>query len=369
MKTNQTTLQSQRQRKLLMILPLIVFPFLTLLFWTLGGGKIEASAATTKGLSMQLPGIMLKSDSSGDKLSFYEKAKADSDRQQQLRKSDPFSKAKPDTTPPGGFSGGLFSPRQPFGEYDAAPGDPATNAGKINQRLTALQAVLNKPPAVPAKEKTAMVETPVLPDSLLHPKQAEDPELRQMNSMLEKILDIQHPERLLQKLAATTDKPAIRKFRAIPAMIDGTQKIVQGTVVCLKLLDTVTISGQLFQKGQKLYGSGTLASQRYTLNVKSIHVGASFYPVDLTVLDATDGMDGISVPEAITTDAVRNGAVNGVQGLDMMSFDPSVTAQLTTAGINTVKNAFGRKAKQVKGKIKDGHLLLLRDNTEIRNQH
>jgi len=188
-----------------------------------------------------------------------------------------------------------------------------------------------------------------------------------MDGLLEKILDIQHPERVKTAADKTGNTAAVKKFRAIPALIDGTQKIVQGTVICLKLTDTVTLGGQLFAKGQRLYGSGNLGNQRYTLNIKSIHVGYNFYPVDLTVFDQTDGLEGISVPEAVTGDALRDGANSGVQNMEMMSFDPSMTAQLTMARINTAKGLFGKKVKRVKGKIKDGHALLLCDNQEVKN--
>jgi len=45
---------------------------------------------------------------------------------------------------------------------------------------------------------------------------------------------------------------------------------------------------------------------------------------------------------------VKDGAVSGVQSMDMMSFDPSISAQAATAGINTAKNLFGKKIKRVK---------------------
>ncbi|MFC0514661.1 conjugative transposon protein TraM [Mucilaginibacter angelicae] len=374
METNQATPQQRRKRKMLVVMPLLILPFTTLIFWTLGGGAAESATATqAKGLSMKLPGAIFSDKDLGDKLSFYEKARADSEKKEQLRKADPFFKRAADSnaTQPGVFPGGVFSPQQPpFGTPDGPGGNngPALNAARISQRLTQLQAVLNKQPDVPLNPPLKR-EASVLPDSLLHPREEEDPELKQMNGLLEKILDIQHPERVKQPAVPATEKTAVRKFRAIPAVIEGNQKIVQGTVICMKLLDTVTIGGQLFPRGQKIYGSGTLASQRYTLNVKSIHVGADFYPVDLTVFDKTDGMEGINVPEAITNEAIRDGTVSGVQGMDLMSFDPSVGAQLTTAGINTVKDAFGKKVKRVKGKIRDGHLLLLRDNNENKNGH
>jgi hypothetical protein len=48
--------------------------------------------------------------------------------------------------------------------------------------------------------------------------------------------------------------------------------------------------------------------------------------------------------------------------MEFMSLDPSLTAQLTGAGINTAKGLFAKKAKRIKAKLKDGHPLLLRIN-------
>jgi hypothetical protein len=373
MKTNTLSLQDQRRRKFLLVMPAIVFCFTTLLFWALGGGQNgQAQAVTTKGLNMKLPSAIIAADQTGDKMSFYDQAHADSLKKQQLRKADPYSQNKPDSLNrlTGANPGSAFYPHPAaFGgaDYVETNSSPAENEARISQRLAQLQAVVNKPQPV-----SQSVKKPVnaIPDSLLKPTGAgENPELKQMNGLLEKILDIQHPERV----KAATDKigntVTVKKFRAIPAMIDGTQKIVQGTVICLKLIDTVTLGGQLYVKGQRIYGSGNLSNQRYTLNIKSIHVGYNFYPVDLTVFDQTDGLEGISVPEAITGDALRDGATSGVQNMDIMSFDPSMTAQLTTAGVNTAKGLFGKKVKRVKGKLKDGHALLLRDNLEVKNSH
>ena len=52
-----------RQRKFLLMLPLLVLPFMTLMFWSLGGGKVEnvsAQPLTHKGFNMNLPGAYLK---------------------------------------------------------------------------------------------------------------------------------------------------------------------------------------------------------------------------------------------------------------------------------------------------------------------
>jgi len=363
-------LQQQRQRKFLLVMPLIAFGFITFFFSALGGGAGDkAKAGTPHGLQFKLPSSLLASDQNGDKMSYYDHAHADSEKQAQLRKADPFFKRGADSAASAVLtSSPAFSPHQPglFGDRALnAESSPAANAAKISQRLAQLQSVINKPATTPASIKPPTLSRA---DTSRLAQPTEDPELKQMNGLLEKIIDIQHPDRL-KTTGSTAATPPVKKFRAIPAVIDGTQKIVSGSVICLKLLDTVTLGGQLYAKGQKLYGSGMLSNQRCTVNIRSIHVGANFYPVDLTVFDATDGLEGISVPEAVTGDALKDGANSGVQNMDLMSFDPSMTAQLTTAGINTAKGLFGKKIKRVKGKIKDGHQLLLRDNQEVKNQH
>lgn len=366
-------LKLQRQRKALLVMPLIIFCLSTVCFWAFGGGKGPEPQTARQSLQYKIPSALLGGDPDGDKMSFYDRARADSYKQAQLRKTDPFFKRAADSgalaPPDNGLS---FSPRQPSHFGDQAIGnndDPAVNAAKISQRLNQLQSVINKPPA-PVGTTMSKPALNSRPDSMRYPATlSEDPELKQMNGLLEKILDIQHPERLKEKTPEVAVKAAPEQFQAIPAVIEGNQKIVQGTVIRMRLLDSVRLNGQLFAKGQLIYGSGDLYNQRVKINIKLIHVGLNIIPVNLTVYDRTDGMEGISVPEAVTGEALRDGVVNGVQSMDMMSLDPSVTAQLTTAGINTAKGLFSKKIKRVKGKLKDGHELLLRDNKTVRGGH
>ena len=80
----------QRQRKFFLVLPVLVLPFVTLMFWVLGGGKAgDAGAQAQIGLNMNLPGAYLKEDKPLDKLSYYEKAASDSLKLEKLMKDDP----------------------------------------------------------------------------------------------------------------------------------------------------------------------------------------------------------------------------------------------------------------------------------------
>ena len=71
-----------RQRKFLLILPLLTLPFITMIFWALGGGKgssvVAQSTGIQNGLNLKLPDAKLKSDKGLDKLSFYRLAALDS---------------------------------------------------------------------------------------------------------------------------------------------------------------------------------------------------------------------------------------------------------------------------------------------------
>lgn len=362
----KTTLQQQRRRRFLLTAPLLVLPFMTLLFWTLGGGRADAEnglAVRNKGFNNQLPEARLKDEHGLSKLGYYDRAAADSAKLRQAQQADPYAQKQPavtDTSLTGlsfaAHTGGLNTSTGGTNE------NPAVKAALVNQRIAQLQAVINKPPAQPA---AIMAENPGSAKAVTTtppPATAEDPELRQMSGLLEKILDIQHPERLKEKNEHSNTAAATERFQAIPAIVDGNQKIVQGTVIRMRLLDSMVVNGQTFPKGQLIYGSGDLYNQRVKIHIQLIHMGLQIIPVDLTVYDRTDGLEGISVPEAVTGDALRDGAVSGVQNMDIMSVDPSMGAQLATAGINTAKGLFSKKAKRVKGKLKNGHELLLRDN-------
>jgi len=83
--------QSLRQRKFLLWLPIIVLPFICAIFYTLSGGvEQEVIGTSVAGLNARLPAAKLDSGSSGDKLSFYAMAAADSVKRAEQIKLDPY---------------------------------------------------------------------------------------------------------------------------------------------------------------------------------------------------------------------------------------------------------------------------------------
>jgi len=362
---NQTlTPLMQRKRKFLLFLPVLVLPFLTILFWSMKSKderKGDLKANTARGLNIHLPDARLKDTGTADKLSFYEQADADARKLSEARQQDPYSRKLRDSTAKTGslsFAAGQSQPGASL--VTASPAD--ANEQQIYQRLSKLQQAMNRGPEASISSRgteTGRRHPGAEPAAPNRP----DPELQQMNSIMEKLVQIQHPDMVKPQYSATG--AVNKRFRAIAAVIDGKQRITENTVVRMKLLDSVTISGQLFAKGQQVYAAGTFSNQRMKLDIKSIHIGSTIYPVDLTVFDAVDGLEGISVPEAVTGDALRSGASSGVQSMELMSLDPSVSAQLATAGVNTAKGLFSKKVKPVKAKLQDKRPVLLRINQPV----
>ncbi len=99
MKSVQMSQALLRKRKMMLVLPLMVIPFLTMAFWALGGGQSGQAATSAKqtGLNLNLPDAGLKDDNLANKLSFYEKADKDSMKLEELMRNDPYYKKKQDT--------------------------------------------------------------------------------------------------------------------------------------------------------------------------------------------------------------------------------------------------------------------------------
>lgn len=358
------TTQLQRRRKFLLVIPALVLPFLTILFWSMKGNDNPSALekASVPGLNTHLPGARLKDSGMTDKLSFYEQADQASRKLTQERQQDPYARSSPDSGR--GLSELVFQGADgiagPGSLQLIAPAD--ANEQKIYERLIKLQKAMDREPSTPTVPKTVTKATDQH-FSETNVRVHEDPELRQMNNIMEKLVQLQHPE--MVKPAPSATNPMAKRFRAVAAVIDGKQRITDNTVVRMRLTDSATIGGQLFSKGQLIYAAGMFSSQRMKIDIRSIHIGNVIYPVDLTVFDAEDGLEGISVPEAITEDALRGGAVSGVQSMELMSLDPSVSAQLATAGVNTAKGLFGKKVKRIKAKLQDKRPVLLRVNQPV----
>lgn len=408
-----------RQRKLFLMLPIIAFPFLTLFFWALGGGSTKAVAATSpmeKGFNANLPNPNFKDDKALDKLSYYDRADEDSLK----------GKAKNER------SAVYLGSNKAFQEEGNVVQEPAqakpsgrglnSNAyrspaeEKVYKRLEALQKTMDNSavhepvkakPSVKVQEENTNPEIERLESmmaSMNVPTEA-DPELQQLGSMLERIVDIQHPERVQQRLQEQSEQMrgqvfpvtvsgnpenvsvlenGLRNFgnvsnyqghgfyslddeiadnhvgNAITAVIHETQTLVNGAVIKLRLTSDIMVNGVTIPKGHFVFGTVSLKGERLTVTIESLQYDTSIFQVDLAVYDM-DGMEGIYIPGAIARDVAKSSADRSVQSLGVTTIDDSWSSQAVGAGIEAGKTLFSKKVKLVKVVVKAGYQVLLYD--------
>lgn len=422
-----------RQRKFFMVLPILVLPFITLMFWALGGGKVNNANAqeAQKGFNMDLPDAYLKEDKPLDKMSYYDQAAQDSAKMKELMKNDPYYNNQISSSPPtenvydsntslrkygsNNYSGGLKTSPYNSGAYN----DP--NEAQVYKKLEQLNKVLNTAEATEttirdystdSRNKSASLNTNDV-DRLeqmmqtMNQPDGEDPEMRQLNGMLEKILDIQHPDRVQEKLRQTSEARKSEVFvvsskgsknsvsflddslpvqtgyeqpnafyslnniaalsdlqNAVEAVIHETQTVVNGSTVKLRLLSDIYINGTLIPKDNFLFGTASLNGERLSIKINSVRFQNSLFPVELSVFDL-DGMDGIYIPGAITRDVAKQSSDRAFQGFEMTTLDPSLGAQAASAGIEAARSLISKKVKLIKATIKAGYQVLLKDEKQL----
>ncbi|WP_348811275.1 conjugative transposon protein TraM [Flavobacterium maritimum] len=232
MEQKTLSLREVKHRKMLLVLPVLTLPFITLLFWTLGGGQM--SIASTKpeeirGFNFGLPEPKFKVDSDLDKMSYYDEAALDSIKLHEQIRNDP------------NYPGETYSNDLGLTENDGVPEpknsgksrnvlntnsfkDP--NEEKVYQKLRALQKAISQPPDANEQEQDlSEFERPETSNmvsddvrsleqmmSTMNQPQEPDPELKQLGGMLENILDIQHPARVEEKLRKSSVNQKDKEF-------------------------------------------------------------------------------------------------------------------------------------------------------------
>lgn len=437
-----------RQRKFLLTLPLLTLPFITMIFWALGGGKgssvVAQSTGIQNGLNLKLPDAKLKSDKGLDKLSFYRLAALDSLKLLQEKKSDPYWNELPgyqdsDTNNlPGYMNQNDFHLQKFNNRLSLSPNsdknmDP--NEAKVYSKLQQLTDQLNKSSSPSSamndydlnslyslkQNYDASGDVDRLEGMMNVMKQGEgkDPEMEQLNTMLDKILAIQYPEKdtanlLAQegkkesnKVSRKTNKTNIsllgnksitkttndtiapnrdvmislenehndfysledeqgdvsNKENAIKAIIPETQTIVAGSTIKLLLTDDVLIKGTTIPRNTFIYGTVSLNNERLKISINSIRYLDNILPVALEVYDL-DGLAGIYVPGSINRDVAKQSADQGMNNIGFTTLDPSLAAQATSAGIQAAKSLISKKIKLVKVTVKAGYQVLLKDNNQ-----
>ncbi|MES2458202.1 MAG: conjugative transposon protein TraM [Bacteroidota bacterium] len=344
------------QQKLMMMLFPVITLMAALLFYAFGGGRtVETDPVTSQGINTTLPDPQLGKDEPTDKMAYYDRAKQDaahSDTAQLSAAAEHLGFRVREDEQTVKIQSKLAAINQQISAPYVAPKPylPAVNTGyagtapisKDVDRLEALMKTMQEKPA------------------------GEDPEMAELNSMMDKLLAVQNPDlaKQIYKKGETAALPD-SLFQAIPAVIAADQKAKQGSVVELRLSDTIRISGQVIPRGHLVYGLASFSNQRLNLEIKNIRLGTSIIPVNITVFDQRDGMPGINAPEALLAESVNGGISVAAGGIGISGFD--LTTQIAGAGIDAAKNLLKKKVGKVKQNLKSGYPLLLRDNTRKNN--
>lgn len=407
----QPGLKEQKKQKFLLVLPVLVFPFLTFMLWSLGifnsSQAMAGNGIAVKGLNMQLPGAKVKEERGFNKLSFYEQADRDSLKYRQELKNDPNYKGILSSHSENIKSTHLTGP-----DYDPSPGSisnyPDPNVEKIHQKLAELNKVLDAPAPDHAPSSVAVKlsekNNPASVNGLVNSSEVDrlenmlhaisqndtgaDPEMQQLNAVMDKIMDIQHPERLSEKLKepSVTSKQEILtvslkdsmvangfysleddtindagKENAIEAIIPERQLLVSGAKVKLALVNDIYISGNRIAAGSFVYGIALLNNERLKISISSLRYQDNLLPVSLEAYDL-DGLQGIYIPGSLNREVAKESSNQAISSIGLTSLDPSVAAQATGAGIQAAKTLLSKKVKLVKVSLEAGYRVLLKNN-------
>jgi conjugative transposon TraM protein len=401
------------KRKFLLVLPLLTLPFLTLMFWAFGGGKGNLAVAqsnTEQGLNLKLPNAKLKDDKSLNKLSFYQQAALDSAKARQAEKLDPYwNKFSND-------SSSVINSTNDYG-MDA-------NKMKVYNKLDELKKALNNAERTSSYRQSNKDDVHTLKsysstgdiDRLqatmkqMQTNQTEDPEITQLNEMLDKIQTIQNPAkagyvskqpidkslpvRTKKNIADVTflksDSGIIESHdtitqdekhnafyglyninvtgdsnnnNAIECFIPETQALVTGAMIKIALSNDVTINTMSLPSGTLIYGAASISNERLKISINLIRYENSILPVSLNVYDM-DGQEGIFIPGSISGTVAKESTNKAVSGMDPTIVDPSIGAQAASAGIEAAKTLIGKKVKLIKVTVKSGYKILLKNSNE-----
>lgn len=380
-----------KYRRILVLMPLVVFFSFIIIYLISGklqpGNTNKQASDTLSKLNSTLPEPHIR-EKEKTKLQAYMESQADS-----LKKQTQIAPAEIkrffDPGPPENDS-------IPIKTYYPTHSNLASKEKRVNEQLNKILQQLNNP--VPDDDannrELAMDNYRNSPEirrveqllATLHADTAKDPEMQRLDGMLDKIISIQNSELYNKKsikkdslpvlqVNVKTEQPArssipvffgleesavslSKQKPAIRAVVHEDQIVQDGSTIKLRIVENTYIGGLEIPANTFIYGICSVTDERLNIELDRLVCNNAIYPIKLTAYDM-DGIPGIHVPGAITRDAAKEGLDRTMQTLTMTSLDPSLAAQATSAGIQSLKTLLSRKIKQVKVSIKAGHQLYL----------
>jgi len=416
----------RRKRKMMLLIPVVIVPLLTIGFYALGGGregKGSKGIVLTKGLNMSLPEAKFDAKKKGlNKMGFYKQWDQDSIKLRERRKQDPYYGWK-DTGAAAAPNIGVIDRSAASGiKLETTPTD--LQAGELMRKLDLLKGVLNRQQqgVVPERPLAGQGIAQAYPParglagssvpfgSLLGATSAlvagppvvreGDSDLDKLNAIMDKVLRVRYPGEAPahdsipaghegppvlaltkpQPTEVMTTLPSIEKEDLETGFIDleeGSRDTLAENMIAAVVDGAQTlISGEavaLRTVADGMLGGirvpyGTALSGKAILSGERLLITVNAVRIDNRVVPVAlevvdmDGMTGIRVKGSINRDVSKESADEAVGSLGLTSVDASVVGQATAAGIQAAKSLMSRKIRLVRVGLPAGYRVLLRNS-------
>lgn len=414
-----------RQRRFYLLLPALTLPFLTLIYWKLlveNLDKRQSDASSSAGLQLSLPPADLSGLQNMDKLAYYRKADQDSASWAQQIKKDPYRQGEQPSAVDSVNSAlmGLGAPgstRRTTSALQTKTNGHSSPEKQLHQRLGALDKALTaahapsfESPVVSSdlsiedKPQIAKLEKMMADMQGENMQLPQDPEMAQLDGMLNKLLQLQErdktnpamatgsapvqraaqvtsagsPDDQVTLLAPSPDSatsphngqqgffgldqdPQARPQGGLTAVIERTQQLVSGNTIQLRLTSPLLIAGTVIAENTLIYGTASLSGERLKIKISTLRSGEQILLVNLSVYDL-DGIEGIYIPGALSRTVVKQQLASQVQGYDLDAGGYSVGAQAASAGIQMGKMLLSRKSRLTQVTLWQGYKVILGQN-------
>jgi len=359
------------KNKALFILPLVLIPFVILIFWVLGGGTEAEAVKETQtdtpgiGANYDLPEAE-KSIEIYDKMEAYQKddqqvaeiAEVDVNDTTQLEELNVQETIARDNT--------LLDENADQGQILA----------HIRNKEKQVQQELQGEPVLPKGEKTGAPQKQAkATETVVKKQKVKSPTTEMTTTGIEELDDIidknvllsrkndslnfylQQAQGRLQQIEAIQNRSfTLEKKRSsgfnreelindplIKAEIYETTTVLNGNRIKLRLLEDTRINGQQIPKNSFIYGVCKIKNERLQIEITQLPVDNSFVPVKLTIYDL-DGLEGLYVPDNAARKVYQEvGASTNTSSLMGVTNNP-----LTYTGIRAADRAAQTMLKRVR---------------------
>lgn len=374
MKNEFGHLRMDKKQAFYFFLPIVLLPFLTLLFWAMGGGGSGEKSVEEKGLNTRLPEAHVKREEGFNKLSFYERIKEES----------PLNTPTTDSFPATAKGSWSYDPT-PYG----IPGYRNEGEEELSKKLESLGRQLGGTEKGGARGYNPRLPHNQPPVSEKGEAPTEDVELTQINNLMDKIIRIQEPQSgretnggktngkvteppLISLLSVDIKEEGRGAFlgvqnevfkeensfeNTVAVSVDGDQVIGDGGTVKLRLMEWLTVKGIRIPEGTAVWGVVRVAGDRFSVGVHSIRSGKAIVSLSGTLWDV-DGLPGIRKPKPFKEN-VLEGKGEDLLDIDPFSLEPSVKVRAAGAGMEALKNLARKSSRSSKIKLPGGYALFL----------